>query len=89
MWRLVGSVSIATRYGAGQSGNRISAEAKLFASVQTYPRAHPASCAMDTGSLPPELKRPESSVDHTKTSSAEVKERVEPYLYTPLGQDLL
>ena len=37
---------------AGQSRDRIPAEARLFAPVQTGPGAHPASCTMGTGSLP-------------------------------------
>jgi len=37
---------------------------------------------MGMGSLP-EIKRPEHDVDHLPPSNAEVKERVEPYLYSP------
>jgi hypothetical protein len=33
----------------------------------------------------PGVKRPGLGVDHSHTSSAEVKERVELYLYSPLG----
>jgi hypothetical protein len=39
---------------------------------------------MGTGSFP-EVKRLGYGVDHTTSSSAEVKERVELYLYSPLG----
>jgi hypothetical protein len=39
---------------------------------------------MGTGSFP-EVKRPERGVDHPPSSSTEVKERVELYLYSPLG----
>jgi hypothetical protein len=46
--------------------------------------AHPASCTMGTGSCP-RVKRPEHGVDHPPSSSAEVKERVWPYLYSLLG----
>jgi hypothetical protein len=53
------------------------------APVQTGPGAHAASYAMGTRSFP-EVKRPVREVDHTPPSRAEVKERVELYLYTPL-----
>jgi hypothetical protein len=39
---------------------------------------------MGTGSFP-RVKRLERGVDHPPTSSAEVKERVELYLYSPSG----
>jgi len=39
---------------------------------------------MGTGSLPG-VKRPGRGVDHSPSSSAEFKERVEVYLYSPLG----
>jgi hypothetical protein len=50
--------------------------------VQAGPGAHPASCTMGTGSFPG-VKRPGRGVDHPPPSSAEVKERVELYLYSP------
>ena len=37
---------------AGQSGDRIPVVARFSAPVQTGPGAHPASCAMGTGSFP-------------------------------------
>ena len=37
---------------AGRSGDRIPVGARFSAPVQTCPGAHPASCTMDTGSLP-------------------------------------
>ena len=52
---------------------------------QTGPGAHPASYTMGTGSLSPGRKRPGRGVDHPPTSSAEVQERVELYLYSPPG----
>jgi hypothetical protein len=58
-------------------------EARFSAPVQTGPRAYPASCTMGTGSFPG-IKRPGRGVDHPPPSSAEVKERVELYLYSPL-----
>jgi len=56
---------------------------RFSASVQTGPRAHPASCTMGTGSFPG-VKRPGRGIDHPPPSSAKVKERVELYLYSPL-----
>jgi hypothetical protein len=37
---------------AGRSGNRIPGGGEIFHTVQTGPKAHPASCTMGTGSLP-------------------------------------
>ena len=45
---------------------------------------HPAIYTRGTGSFPG-VKRPELSLDHSPLSSATVKERVELYLYSPLG----
>ena len=70
-----------TTYGYKErSGNRI----QVWASVQTGPGAHPTSYTMGTGSLPG-VKWPGRGVDHPPPppSSAEVKERLEPYLYSP------
>jgi hypothetical protein len=66
----------------GRSGDRIPMGAKFSAPVQTGPGAHPAFYTMGTGSFPG-IKRQERCVDHPHPSSAEVKERVEVYLYTP------
>jgi hypothetical protein len=46
------SVSIATEFLAGRSGDRIPARARFSAPVQTGPGAHPDSCTMGTGSFP-------------------------------------
>jgi hypothetical protein len=54
------------------------------APVQTGPVAHPASYTMGAESLPG-VKRPGRVVDHPPPSSAEVKERVELYLFSPSG----
>ena len=59
-------------------------EARFSAPVQTSPAPHPASYTMGTGSFPG-TKRPGGGVDHPPTSRTEVKERVELYLYSPLG----
>jgi hypothetical protein len=53
--------------------------------VQTGPGAYPASCTMGTGSFPG-VKQPGHGVKHPHPSSAEVKERVELYLYSPSGR---
>ena len=68
---------------AGRSGNRNPVKARFSAPVQTGTGAHPASCTMGTVSFPG-VKRPGRGVNHPPTSSAEVKERIELYLYSPL-----
>jgi hypothetical protein len=78
------SVGIATGYGLGGPGIVSPWEARFSATVQIGPGAHPASHTMGTGYLPG-VKRPERGVDHPSPSSAEVKERVELYLYSPFG----
>jgi len=57
-------------------------EARFSAPVQTGPGAHPSSYTMGTGSFLG-VERPRRGVDHPFTSSAEVKEGVELYLYSP------
>jgi len=59
-------------------------EARFSASVQTGPGAQSASYTMGTRSSPG-VKRPGRGVDYPPPSSAEVKERVELYLYSPSG----
>ena len=49
--------------------------------VQTGPGAHPAPCTMGTESFPG-VERPGRGVDHPPAYSADVKERVELYLYS-------
>jgi hypothetical protein len=69
---------------AGRAGDRIPVGMKFPAPVRTGPVAHPASCTMGTGSFPG-VKRPGRDVDHPPQSRAEVKERVELYLYSSSG----
>jgi hypothetical protein len=69
---------------AGRFGDRIPVRAKYSEPVQTGSGTHTAFYTMDTGSFPG-LKRPGLEVDHPPPSSAEVKERVELYLYSPSG----
>ena len=68
---------------AGRSGERIPVGAWSSTPVQTGPGAQPAFYTKGTGSFLG-VKRPERDVDHPLPSSAEVKERVEVYLYTPI-----
>ena len=70
--------------GAGGPGDRILVGERFSATVQTGPGGHPFSYKMGTGSVP-EVKRPERSVDHPRPFSAEVKEKVELYIYSPSG----
>jgi hypothetical protein len=49
--------------------------------IQTGPRAHPAFCAMGTGSLSRGVKRPGRGVDHPPQSPTAVKEGIELYVY--------
>ena len=78
------AVGVATRLLAGRSGDGIPVETRFSAPVQTGPGAHPASYTMGTGSFPG-VKRPRRGGDHPPESSAEVKERVELYLYSTSG----
>jgi len=59
-------------------------EARFSANIQTGPGSHPASYTMGTGSFPG-VKWPGRGVNHSPPSSAEVKKRVELYLYSPFG----
>jgi hypothetical protein len=77
-------VGIATTLVAGRSGDRIPVGARFPAPIQTGPGAYPASCTMGTVSFPG-VKRPGRGIDHPPPSSAEVKEKVELYLYSPSG----
>ena len=69
---------------AGRSGDRIPAEARFSAPLQTGHGAHPASCTMRTASSPG-VNRPGRGVFHPPPSSAEFEERVELYIYSPSG----
>jgi hypothetical protein len=55
--------------------------ARFSAPIQTGPGAHPASYTVGTGSFPG-VKRPGRGVYHPPVSIAEVKEKVELYLYS-------
>ena len=58
--------------------------ARFSAPVQNGPEAHLTSYTMGIGSFPG-VKRPGRGVDHPTPSSAEVKARVELYLYSHSG----
>ena len=68
----------------GPSGDRIPVGARFSTPFQTGHGAHPASYTIGTGFFPRVL-RPGHGVDHPPPSSAEVKEIVELYLYSPSG----
>jgi hypothetical protein len=78
------SVGIATRYGLDIPEIESRWGARFSAPVQTGSEAHPASCTMGTGSFPG-VKWPGRDVDHPPSFSAELKERLELYLYSPSG----
>ena len=65
----------------GRSGDRIPVGVRFTAPVQTGPGAYPTSYPVGTGSL---SKRPERGANHPP-SSAEGKETVQLYLYSPSG----
>jgi len=69
-----------TRYGLDGPKIESSWGARFSAPVQTGPGAHPASYTMGSESFL-ELKWPGRGVDHPLPSIAEVKERVELYLF--------
>jgi hypothetical protein len=58
--------------------------ARFFAPVLTGPGDYPAFYTRGTGSLS-WVKRLAHGIDHPSSSSAEVKERVVLYLYSPSG----
>ena len=78
------SVGIATRYGLDGPGIEARWGARFSVHVQTGPGAHPASYTMGTESFLG-VKRPGRGVDHPPPSSADVKESVQLYPYSPSG----
>jgi hypothetical protein len=58
--------------------------ARFSAAVRAGPGDHPASCTMGNGSFPG-VKRPGRGASHPTPSRAETNERLELYLYSPLG----
>jgi len=70
---------------AGRSGNRIPLWGEIFRTRPYLPWDPPASCAMRYRVSCAREKRPGGSIEHPPSPSAEVKERVELYLYFPSG----
>ena len=79
----VSSVGITTAYGLDGPGIESRWGARFSAPVQNGPEAHRASCTMGTGSFPGGKVRPKRDADPSPLSSAEVKNRVKLYLYSP------
>jgi len=77
-------VGTATGYVPDGPGIEFRWRARFSAPVQTVPGAHPASYTICTGSFSG-VKRPNCDADHRHLSSAEVRERVELYLYSHSG----
>jgi hypothetical protein len=75
------SVCTSSRYGLDGPGIDPRWGARFSAPFQIGPGAHPSSYAMGTWSFLG-VKRPERDVDHPPPSRAEVKERLELYLYS-------
>jgi len=71
-------VGIATRYGLDGPGIESRWVARFSAPVQTGPGAHPHQSL-------PGVKWPGRSLNHTPPSRAEVKERVQLYIYSTPG----
>jgi hypothetical protein len=69
---------------AGRSGNRIPVAERFFAALQTESEAYPTFCTISTilvlwGKAVGTCRRPPTP------SNTEVRERVEPYFYSPSG----
>ena len=80
----VSVVGVATRYGLDGPWIESRCGARFSAPVETSTKPHPASYTVGTGSFPG-AKWPGRGINHPLPSSAEVKERVELYLYSPSG----
>ena len=71
---------IATCHGLDRPGIESRWGEIIFVLVQTGPVAHPTSYTRGTGSFPG-VKRPALDVEHSLPFIADIKERVELYLY--------
>ena len=65
----------------GRCRDRIPVGARFSTHVHTGSWAYTASCKMGTGFFQG-IKQPGSGIEHSSFSSAEVKKRVEPFLYS-------
>jgi hypothetical protein len=88
-WSHDSSVGVALGYRVDDRGSRVRFPAgarnfSLHYCVQNGSGAHPASYPMGTRGSFPGVKRPGQEADHSPPSSAEVKERVELYLHSPI-----
>ena len=77
-----GVVAISAHYRLDSLGIESWWAVRFSTPVQTGPGAYPVSCTMGTKSYLG-VKQPWHGVYHPPPSSAEVKERVELYLYFP------
>jgi hypothetical protein len=77
------AVGIKTRYGLDGPGIE-SRWGEIFCNLPDRPGAHPPYCTMGIGSFR-DIMWPGCGVDHLPPSSAEVKERVDVYFYSPSG----
>ena len=77
-------VGIATRYRLDGPGIESRWRTGFSSRVHIGSETHPDSYKMGTGFFK-EVKRPGRGVDHPLPSRAEVKEKVELYLYSPSG----
>jgi hypothetical protein len=75
-------VGITTRYWLDGQGIESRCGLRISTLVHTGCETHPAFYTMGTRSFPGLKVR---GVDHPPPSSAEVKERIEQYLYSPSG----
>jgi hypothetical protein len=73
-------VGMATRYALDGPGIESRWVARFSALVLTVPGAHPISYTVGSGSFPG-LKRSVRGVDHPSPISAEIKVRIELYIY--------
>jgi len=80
------SVGIATRYGLDGPGiESRCGEGEIFRTRPDRPWGPPSLLYDGYRLFFPGVKRPGRDVDHPPSSSAEVKERVELYVYSPSG----
>jgi hypothetical protein len=79
------SIFLSTLTYSGRSGNRIRVRDEIFRTRPDRPWSPPT--LLKNGYRVPfvEVKQPRRGVDHRPAPSAEIKERVELYFYSPSG----